>query len=287
MKAANQLNAMKCEDLQFNISLFADNDLTEDEQAVLDAHLIHCPPCRVRLSEFQALRNDLRVMTRPEVPADLLYSVRSAVRNEAVSPRNNWLNLSNEWYEWLQFRLMPYAVGTAVSLFMTISFLISLNSTKESTEKVLETARVQSNRVVTTVQPVPPTSDYQLIITNEELAALRTPVSSESPSLNTKGALLAVTKSFTRGQMKDDDVTFVADVFSNGLAQITEVVEAPRSSKSLEELSNALENDPAYAPFVPADLDRRSDVVRVVFKIQRVDVFEKKPAKKKSLVKKL
>jgi hypothetical protein len=278
---------MKCEDLQLDLSLYGDDDLTEAEQAVVDGHLVQCPPCRVRLSELQALRNDLRIMSQPNVPADLLYSVRSAVRNEVIAPRNNWLNISNEWYEWLQFRFMPYAVGTAFSLFMTISFLVSLNSTQQTTEKVLETARVEANREVTSIQPVPSVPDDQLIITNEELAALRTPVSGESPSLNTKGALLSVTKSLVSNKIKEDDVTFVADVFSNGLAQITEVVEAPRSRQSLEEISNALENDPAYAPFVPADLDRRSNVVRVVFKIQRVDVFEKKPAKKKSLARKL
>lgn len=280
---------MRCEDLQFDLSLYADNDLAEDEQSVLDEHLAQCPPCRVKLSEFQALRNNLRVMSVPALPADLLYSVRSAVRSELIAPttNRNWFNLSNDWHDWLQFRFIPYAVGTAISLFLTISFLISLNSTKDSAEKVLETARVNSNRTISVIQANPSVSDYQLTITNEELAAMRTPVSSESPSLNTKGALLAVTKSFTRGQMKDDDVTFVADVFSNGLAQITEVVEAPRNRQSLEDLSNALENDPNYAPFVPAGLDRRSDVVRVVFKIQRVDVFEKKPARKKSLAKKL
>jgi hypothetical protein len=278
---------MKCEDLQFNLSLYLDNDLTEDEQSILDAHLIQCPPCRVRLTELQAIRNDLRVISRPQIPADLMQSVKTAVRKQTTAPSRNFLNLSNEWAEWLQFRLMPYAVGTAVSLFMTISFVISLNSTRDNAEKVLETARINTNRAVMTVEPKSLEQNDQLQITNEELVALRTPVSSESPSLNTKGALLAVTKSLSRGQMKDDDVTFVADVFSNGLAQITEVVDAPRSRQSLEELSNALQNDPAYAPFVPAGLDRRSDVVRVVFKIQRVDVFEKEPAKKKSPTKKL
>lgn len=278
---------MKCEDLQFNLSLYLDNDLTEDEQAVLDSHLVQCPPCRVRLSELQTIRNDLRVISRPQIPSDLMQSVKMAVRTQTTAPSRNFLNLSNEWAEWLQFRLMPYAVGTAVSLFMTISFVISLNSTRDNAEKVLETARVNTNRSVMAVEPKSLEQNDQLQITNEELAALRTPVSGESPSLNTKGALLAVTKSLSRGQMKDDDVTFVADVFSNGLAQITEVVDAPRSRQSMEELSNALQNDSAYAPFVPAGLDRRSDVVRVVFKIQRVDVFEKEPAKKKSPTKKL
>lgn len=278
---------MKCEDLQFNLSLYLDNDLTEDERTVLDGHLVQCPPCRVRLTELQAIRNDLRLISRPQIPSDLMQSVKMAVRTQTTAPSRNFLNLSNEWSEWLQFRLMPYAIGTAISLFMTISFVISLNSSRDNAEKVLETARVNTNRAVLTVEPKSLEQNDQLQITNEELAALRTPVSSESPSLNTKGALLAVTKSLSRGQMKDDDVTFVADVFSNGLAQITEVVDAPRSRQSMEELSNALQNDPAYAPFVPAGLDRRSDVIRVVFKIQRVDVFEKEPAKKKSPTKKL
>jgi hypothetical protein len=81
--------------------------------------------------------------------------------------------------------------------------------------------------------------------------------------------------------MKDNGVTFVADVFQDGLAQITQMVEAPRSRQSMEDLSRALENDPA---FVPADLDNRSNKMQVVFRIQVVDVNDK-PAKKKSPVK--
>lgn len=277
---------MKCEDLQLNIPLYADDELTAEEQALLDQHLVQCPPCRVKLSEFRDLSNDLRLMPRPVIPADLLYSVRSSVTNELHSiPQRNWFNLSDELSEWLQFRLMPYAVGTAFSLFIAISFLMSLNSAKVATDRTLEIARVNTNRnvVINNTNGFP--SEEPIIETNEELVAMRVPVSGESPSLNMKGSLLAITKSLVRGKMKNDEVTLVANVFENGLAQITQVVEAPPNSQSLEELSKALENDEAYAPFVSADMDKRSNVVRVVLKIQRVDVFADEPAKKKSTVK--
>ena len=275
---------MKCEDLQFNLSLYVDNDLAEDEQAVLEMHLGQCPPCRVRLSELQAIRNDLRMMSRPAVPADLLYSVRSAVQDELYGPpvKSTRFNVSTELSEWLQLKVMPYAVGTAFSLIIGIAFLFSIDSARQNTERVLDLARVNTNRTNAPVNPNRIYMSEEPVITNEELVAMRTPVSSESPSLNTNGALLALTRSLVRGKMKDNEVTLVADVFGNGLAQITEVVEGPRNQQSLEELSNALENDERYAPFVSAEMDKRSDIVRVVFKIQRVDVFEKKPAKKKS-----
>jgi hypothetical protein len=73
--------------------------------------------------------------------------------------------------------------------------------------------------------------------------------------------------------MSDDEVVVVADVFSNGLAQIAEVVEPSRDRRAIEELEKALQSDPSLAPFVPADLDQRSTgTVRVIFKIQSVNV---------------
>jgi hypothetical protein len=75
-----------------------------------------------------------------------------------------------------------------------------------------------------------------------------------------------------RGDMKDDEVVVVADVFSNGLAQITEVVEPSRDRRAVGELEKALESDPAYAPFVPTTLEKRPESVRVVLKFQNVNV---------------
>jgi hypothetical protein len=75
-----------------------------------------------------------------------------------------------------------------------------------------------------------------------------------------------------RGNATDDEVTVVADVFGNGLAQIAEVVEPSADRRAVEQLQKALESDPAYAPFVPANMDHRSGTIRVILKIQNVNV---------------
>jgi len=72
--------------------------------------------------------------------------------------------------------------------------------------------------------------------------------------------------------MKDDEVVVVADVFGNGLAQIAEVVEPSHNRRAVDELQKALDSDPAYAPFVSSNMDKRSDNMRVVFKLQSVNV---------------
>jgi hypothetical protein len=110
-------------------------------------------------------------------------------------------------------------------------------------------------------------------ISPDEYANSRLAISGESPSINPRGALVALTRSLVRGQMRDDEVVVVADVFSNGLAQISEVVEPSRDRKAVEELQKALGSDPSFAPFVSSNLDQRSsDTIRVVLKIQNVNV---------------
>ncbi|MBX7174883.1 MAG: zf-HC2 domain-containing protein [Pyrinomonadaceae bacterium] len=273
---------MKCEDLQLNIPLYAEGELTAEENVILEAHLAQCPVCRVRLSEFHSISNDLRNLSAPQMPADLLYAVRSSLAVELNAPKHkSWFNFSEEFKNWLQLQIMPYGIATVVSLALLFAFFLSLNSTREHTDKVIETARINTNRALPTEKI---SSGDQISYSKEEFAALRVPVSSESPSLNPSpnSPLLSLTKSLVRGKMRDDEVTLVADVFDNGLSQIAQVVEAPRNRQTMDELSKALENDPA---FVPAELDNRSDTMRVVFKIQIVEVKEKTPAKKKSPVK--
>jgi hypothetical protein len=84
--------------------------------------------------------------------------------------------------------------------------------------------------------------------------------------------LIALTKALVRGGMKDDEVVVVADVFGNGLAQIAEVVEPSRDRRAVGELEKALDSDPAFAPFVPANMENRPDSVRVILKFQSVNV---------------
>ena len=82
--------------------------------------------------------------------------------------------------------------------------------------------------------------------------------------------------------MKDDEVVVVADVFSNGLARVTEVVEPSRDRFAIGELEKAFQSDSAYAPFVPSTMENRADSVRVVLKFQSVDVStSSKPGKRR------
>lgn len=283
---------MKCEDLKLSLPLFADDNLSVSEKLKLESHLAQCPVCRAKHGEFISLKNNLRNLAAPQMPADLIYSVRSAVAKELVQPTSNAKPLfSDDFREWLQYRFMPYGVGTFASLIFAIMFLAAMLSTKNATGKIEELAALNSKPTLisndSNTNSTYKTYTYRDLsqdLTNEDFAALRIPVSSESPSLSPKGALVSLTKSLVRGKIHDDEVVVVADVFGDGLAQIAQVVEAPRNRKSLEELERALQNDPTYAPFVPAKLDNRSDVVRVVFKIQTVDVVDeptnKKPARK-------
>ncbi|MDH3492722.1 MAG: hypothetical protein OEM82_04165, partial [Acidobacteriota bacterium] len=97
-------------------------------------------------------------------------------------------------------------------------------------------------------------------------------IAASPPELNPAGALVALTKSIVRGDMKDEEVVIVADVFGNGLARIAEVVDPPSNARSMRELEKAFNTEPNMAPFMPSKLARDSGSVRVVVKIQRVDV---------------
>jgi hypothetical protein len=147
---------------------------------------------------------------------------------------------------------MPSSVGTFASVVLGIAFLWLLT---------LSPVRVP--------QSFAEMNEDQLQLAYVEQ---RVDVSSESPSINPQGALVALTNSLVRGEMKDDEVVVVAEVFGNGLAKIDEVVEPSHNRRAVGELQKALESDPSFAPFVPADLDKRPSSVKVVLKIQSVNV---------------
>jgi hypothetical protein len=273
---------MSCKDLQEAIALYADGDtLEENARARVDAHLTTCPLCRARAAEFQTLQNDLRVLSRPALPADLLNSVRSAVAVEITATQKKQPFIYSESFRrWLQFRFMPYAVGTAASLILTFTLLTSLLSNQNPAVQNNLAGGADSDVSSGSSQILLATNSNLMIdelkITPSEYAAMRLPVANESPSVNPAGALVALTKSIVRGgKLRDDEVVVVADVFGNGMARISEVVEAPSNESDLQALENALQKDPNEAAFLPARFDNRSDVVRVVLKIQRVDVVEK------------
>jgi hypothetical protein len=273
---------MKCENLQFNLSLYSDNFLTEDERALTDAHLAQCPLCRQKLADFQSLRNNLRGLARPEIPNYLLSSLRSAVATELKTVEEKpSLIYSESFRRWLEFKLMPYSVGLVTSLVMTFFLLGTLLSdvNQPNTEIARVDTKYKSPVILANSQSGSNGnfgfSSDEFALKPEDFAAARISVSGESPSVNPAGALIALTKSFVRGKMKDEEVVIVADVFSNGLAQISSVIEPSRDEQTMRELEKALKTDPDFAPFVPASFDNRADSVQIVLKIQRVDVVDR------------
>lgn len=274
---------MKCEDLQFNLPIYFDEALSETERATLDAHLVSCPVCRQKLADFQKIKNNLRVMPRPSMSADLLNSVRAAVANELVTPEPKRI-FSEDFRRWLEMSFMPYTVGVATTFLFMFLLLSAILSGANPTQPT-QIARNESSKIMLVNGNT--SSNYytfseaeEKIISQEDFARNRMAVSGESPSLNPTGAIVELTKSLVRGKMKGDEFVVVADVFDNGLARIAEVVESPQDLQTIEELNNAFNADADNAPFLPASLDHRASEVRVIFKIQLVDVQTSKPKNK-------
>lgn len=254
---------MNCENIKFDLSIYSDDILSEKERADVELHLAQCPLCRQKREDYQALSRSLRALKRPAISPELLNKVRTAVADEAQSDYTGPIVLLSDGVQnWFRMRFMPYSLGTAAALLLGISFLWMILA-GDFAQNVNNIASYQNN------------SNQGVMIANADPSGLPPSVLSISdarPSVNPSGALIAVSNSITRGKMKDDEVVVVADVFSNGLAQIAEVVEPTNNWNTVNELEKALDSDPDYAPFVSSQSDRRSDTVRVIFKIQRVDV---------------
>jgi hypothetical protein len=90
--------------------------------------------------------------------------------------------------------------------------------------------------------------------------------------VNPTGTLVSLASSLERSQLDDEEVVVVADVFQNGAARVTNVVESPRSRSTMARLMKALDGERTSPPFVPASMDNRGDLVRVVLKFQNVNV---------------
>lgn len=287
-KPESENKKMNCENLQFNLSIYFDDVLTVEERAAIEEHLPRCPLCRQKLADFQSLRNDLRVLPRPALPNNLLISVRNRIAEEIKSNKGEPsftfapFIFTENFRERVQARILPYAIGTFASLVFGFALLWSLlsaaNLQQNAGAKKYEPF-ADSGVLLANANAKTETNDFDL--SSNDFSAARLSVSEDSPSVNPRGALIALTKSFVRGKMKDDEVVVVADVFGNGLAKIAEVVEPSKDIRAVYELEKALKNDPDYAPFVPAKLDQRSEIVRVVFKIQSVNVKTHLPAPKK------
>lgn len=258
---------MNCEETSRLISQYIDDAVALPLRVEMDGHLDRCPVCRARVADLRALSRGLRQLARPAVPVDLASSISNALQIEAAARRQT---PSGDFRErialWAEPRLMPYSVGAMASVVLFVSMFIALGPHFEALQRA-----ARENNAVLAVSNAG--LDLNRPVTPEDFSANRAPFAEQSPSLDPKGALAALTSSFaqphTQANQDVDDMIVVADVFSNGSASLAGVVHAPRNRQMLTDFEVALRQS---AAFVPASLDRRPGTMRVVFSVQKVDV---------------
>ena len=67
---------MNCQDLEKDLLLFAYEELSREERAACDAHLVSCEACRVKLAETRRLMEAFKEAPRPGPTGDLLAHCR-------------------------------------------------------------------------------------------------------------------------------------------------------------------------------------------------------------------
>lgn len=262
---------MLCEEIKQSLSPYIDDALTLPARVAIDEHLDRCPVCRDEVVALRALTRGLSSLAHAAPPADLVSSISNAVMIEAAARQQSQRpSFSERLSRFLEPRLLPYSVGSLASVILFVSMFAAL---RPHFVILHEVAALDSAVFVNFASAG---YDINQPVTSEDFAASRAPFAEQSPSLNPKGALALLTRSYTDPRPErpqdSDDMIVVADVFSNGAASLAGVVHAPRNRQMLNEFEVALRQD---AAFVPASLDRRPDTMRVVFTVQKVDVRER------------
>ncbi|MEP6850975.1 MAG: zf-HC2 domain-containing protein [Acidobacteriota bacterium] len=271
---------MKCEDVKFELVLFADAPASDGDATAVHEHLATCPVCRQLNAELQEVRVGLRKLSRPALPVNLVDTIQRSVREHSI-PHTPVYGLLNPGSETRSFRLlfMSYTAGALASVALGFAFLVMILSSGIDSSGSGSMARRSSSAPVLMAGP----ADVYISqgrISPRDFANTRTDIAAMSPSVNPQGSLIDLTRSLVEGDLRDDEVVVVADVFENGSAQIAQVVEPSRNQNAVNELARALDYGASNTPFVPATLDQRSDTIRVIFKIQSVYVSTRERSRK-------
>lgn len=264
---------MNCKEALQIFSLYIDNELSTSERRAVNDHLAVCPVCRAELIAVKSVVSGLGKMTTPRVPVDLSASISRSLRIEAAAVRSQpTLAFSEQFLNWIRPRMMPYTIGTFASLiFFAMMFMGLRNSLMAF--RAMDYANRRPIEIRRVIMKDGTVFDYPVYesTTPQGYAISRAPFSVESPSLNPNGALAELTLSPYMSDTGDDDMVVVTDVFANGIASLTGIIQPPRDPRMVEHFQRALKKNPA---FVPADYDGRPQTIRVVFVVQKVAVAE-------------
>jgi anti-sigma factor RsiW len=265
---------MTCEESQKAFSPYLDGVLTRGASDALDEHLGACPVCRHRFAETRAVVRALSLVARPAPPAGLAASITEALTIErGARGANPPAPLYERVARWVVPRVMPYAVGALYSVVLFVAVFGALRQQLRILRNLADEQALENGQYSVTWIDGRGGLDVTRPLSPDNLSvAARAPFTSESPTLNPRGALAALTLSPPSARRPDDDdMIVVADVYGNGSASLAEVVAPPRNRRAIDELQDALRQSPA---FVPASLDRRPQTMRVVFVLQKMNVPE-------------
>ncbi|MEZ5308185.1 MAG: zf-HC2 domain-containing protein [Pyrinomonadaceae bacterium] len=261
---------MRCEEIQFELPLYAEGSLDADQIAIVEDHLPSCPLCRSALGDYSRLRSDIGKLPAWDLKPEEIGNLKAVLRSEiaatapglAISGRfhTSWRDRIHHW-------MMPFSVGTVAASLLTAMFLfVTMSELGDSVEQI---ARREAEAGAPLFANANINEMRRELSFPEDLSAVK--IAETPPELNRNSGLLALSNLLVKKDDKDGEVVIVADVFGNGLAKIAGVVDPPADDEVLLELQKAFETDPSDTPFVP-NKDLETVPVRIVFKIQRVDV---------------
>ena len=264
---------MKCREVRGELHEMVDETIDSVRSGLISDHLARCPLCRAELSAINLVRQDLRSIRRPEISDAALQLVRRTVATR-LKPAYGYPSfrlVGDSDRSWLERWLLPTLTGSVASLILGIALLVVILIPSDVPELTINTDANSQNGDPLFLASLDTGLGDQLI-TPQQFAHSRSDVSPESPSVNPSGTLVALANSDSRVPSRDEEVVVVAEVFGDGLARITNVVESSRDRSKMDRLQAAFRSDKVSAPFVPASLDNRGDMVRVVLKFQSVNV---------------
>jgi hypothetical protein len=263
------MSLMTCEETRQTLSLYVDDCVSLPARVAMDDHLDRCPVCRAEVAELRSLTRSLKMMTRPTPPAGLAETITDLLTIEAaarLTPKPSW---GRRVARFLEPRLMPYTIGSFASVILFFLMFTALRPHFVALREAALSAALNNGSgeyEVSTVRTIP---GYDLFepIDPKKFAESRAPYGEESPSLDPRGALAKLTRTYSRlhatyndnGDADEMSIAFV--VFTNGTASLVDVVQPPRDRRMLDNVESAIRKN---APFVRASYDRRPDTMRFV-----------------------
>lgn len=245
-----------------------------EEVTGLAAHLAACASCSELSREFSAIQTGLLNSARPAIPSSLITSVKRSIRTElsastdvGVPTESLLTSLTRQW-------LLPYSVASVTSVIVIGSLLwLMISGTGLTIGGIVSVpAENDSRDVVMIDRPDNIEALNRSKVSAKELATSRSDVSAFSPSVNPDGALMALAGTVAQRKIPGGELVVVANVLSDGSADLEEIVGPLEDERIIVELEQAMSGKGADAPFVPAYVDNRPEQTRVVFKLQRVDI---------------